>query len=105
MRAGQLRHYITIQRDTGATSDSYKQHVESWTTLAQVHVGIFPLSGREAEIAKQTQADLTHKIIMRHTDINPKDRIRWGSRTFNVVSVLNTEERGRELSIMANERL
>jgi len=97
MRAGELRHHVTIQRNTATAQDNYGQVVESWTTIATRWASIRPVSGDEAEEGKQVKAKATHEIKLRHlADITTKDRAKLGSRSFNIYSIINTEEKNKE---------
>jgi SPP1 family predicted phage head-tail adaptor len=104
LRIGALRHQVTIQSYT-KSRDSYGGEVETWTDL---HTGVWasvePLIGREYLAAKQVQAEVSHKVRMRYiAGLLPAMRIVWGTRTFEIESILNVQERNRELVIMATE--
>jgi len=102
MRAGALNKRVIIERKTDARG-TYGEPVATWATLLTVWAGIKPVSGNEQVQGGQLDATATHSITMRHTDILSTDRINFGGRIFNIVSVLDQEERGRELKIMAIE--
>ncbi len=102
MRAGRLRKKVTIERYT-ATRGSYGEEVETWATLLAVWAAIEPASGTEAVQGGAVDAKVTHMVTMRHTDITQADRITWSSRVFNIVRVLDRQERGTELKIEAIE--
>lgn len=96
MRTGSLRHRIDIQREKSpATRSESGEEVPVWQTLVTRYASIEPLSGRELWQARQVRPDVTHKIIMRFFAMTPKYRLKFGSRIFNVVSVLNPGERAR----------
>jgi len=97
MRAGELRHQVTIQRNTATAQDNYGQVVESWSTIATRWASIRPMTGDESEEGKQVKAKATHEIKMRYlVDITTKDRVKLGTRIFNVYSIINTEEKNKE---------
>jgi SPP1 family predicted phage head-tail adaptor len=103
MRAGPLRHRIAIERVT-ETRDTDGSAIETWSTYATVQASIEPISGREYFAAQSTQADLTHRIVMRYlSGIIPKMRVKYRSRIFDILSVINVEERNRELQLMCRE--
>lgn len=105
MRAGKLRHRITIERVTevpGGTGEP----TESWTSFAQVMASVEPLTGRELFDSSQTQQDTPTRFRTRYVPgVKVKDRISWDSRLFDIVSVSSIDERDRELEIMATEHL
>lgn len=104
MRAGQLRHRLEIQTKSG-TQDTYGQPAEDWTTQATVWGSVEPLLGRERFTAQQTQAEVTHRIRIRHRDLTAKSRIKFGSRYFEIIEILNPKERNVELSLLAKEEI
>jgi len=103
MRPGQLRHRISIQTNTPTTND-FNEEVEGWSTDATTWASIEPMSGKELVNAQQVVANITHKIIIRfRSGIAPQQRILFGSRIFNIESVINPEERNRELQLLCTE--
>ena len=99
----QLNHMIEIQR-RGQARDTVGQLKETWKNAGRVWASIRPVSGREYFSASGERAEITHSIILRHgVTVAPRDRIKLGTRTFNVVSVLNTGERNRYLKLMSVE--
>ena len=59
------------------------------------------------EIARQIKAEASHAISMRYlgpeVTLNPTDRLLLGSRTFNLVSAVNVEERDRRYELVVQE--
>ncbi len=103
MRAGQLRHEIIIQ-SAETTPNDLGEAVETWSTFAAVRAAIIPINGKEYFSAGQEQSNVSHKITMRYLpDVNTKMRILFGSRVYNIKSVINFQERGRELQLMVIE--
>lgn len=107
LRAGRMRHTITLQR-RGTTKDGVGQQVETWTNLGKVVASIEPVRGREYFTASGENSDVTHDIRCRgRSDIAPKpyDRVSFGSRLFNIKSVIDVSERGSEWQLMCVELL
>lgn len=103
MRSGPLRHQVTLRSYT-KTRDAYGGEIETWSDFATVWASVDPLIGREYIAAKQIQAEVSHKIRMRYINgVDPTMKIVFGSRTFEIVSILNVAEQNRELVIMATE--
>lgn len=103
MRAGRLRHRVTVEQPSVA-DDGYGGQARSWSAFATVWASVEPLQGHEYFQAQQAQATVTHKVTMRHLDGVTHDmRVKLGSRALNIVSVIDTEERGRELVLMCEE--
>jgi SPP1 family predicted phage head-tail adaptor len=104
MQAGQLRHQITIQQQS--TSLVGGERVTTWTTVVQTWAAISPLSGREYLNAATVNANVSHRIVMRYqSGIGSAMRVQYGTRVFDIQSVLNIDERNREMHLLCLERL
>ena len=106
MQSGKLRHIIEIQEPT-RVQDSTGDPIATWATIATRRASIAPLSGRELTNALQVSAEVTHKITIRGQglSVSPTYRILFGERIFEIVSSLNTEEKGLEIILLAIERV
>lgn len=103
IRAGQLRHSVTIQRaiETRGADGSTAQ---TWITYASVFAAIEPVSGREYFAAQAEGSDVTHRVTIRYIKgLTTKDRVLFGTRTFDIESILNTGELNAELVLMCSE--
>ena len=93
MKAGKLRHRLSLQSGT-ESQDDYGQVTETFAEFAEVWGSITPLRGLELIHAQQVQSEVTHKCFIRYnSSIDTKDRIVFGSRTFEIMSILNADER------------
>jgi SPP1 family predicted phage head-tail adaptor len=105
MRAGPLRCRITIEA-AAETQGSDGSILTTWETFATAWASIEPLIGREYFAQQREQATVSHKIRMRHQPgITHKMRVAWGSRIFEIESVLNVGERNREIVLMCSENV
>ena len=103
LRAGQMRHQLTIQQDTGTQSTS-GEVTPNWTTYSAWWAEIVPLSGGEAIAARENYGTVTHRLTGRWlSGVTPKMRAILGSRVFQIDAVLNIGERNRELRIFCTE--
>ena len=104
MRAGSLRHTVTVQQRT-ELPDAYGEPAQTWTTLhANQPASIEPLSGRELITAQAVQSDVTHRVRMRYVaGVQTKHRILFGSRVFDIRAVRNVDERNIELEMLCTE--
>ena len=106
MRAGTLRHQITVQAYGVNAANAYGELTENYDAGILRWASIKPLSGIERDRAMGVVGEVSHKIVIRShgaDECNPEDRIPFDSRTFNVVSVLNPKEIGERLEILAKE--
>ena len=106
MRAGKLRHLVTIESPIDVPTEAGEWEVAIWGTWATRRAEIIPLKGDERFQAEHLDPELTHQINMRYVDgILPSMRIVLGARTFDIKSALNVDERSRETEILATERI
>lgn len=103
MRAGGLRHRITIQSVT-ETSDGMGGFTEAWATYVTAWADIKPVKGEEALEHKKLEHELVHRIWTRYiSGITTKMRIVWGTRTMRIIGLRNPDERDKMFEIMAEE--
>ncbi len=104
MQSGKLRHRVEVQTNTTAP-DTTGQPVDSWAVTATVRAAINPLSGNELLIAQQVTPQVTHEIILRHRALTAAQRLveSGGTRTFEILRVMNINERNHELRVLCVE--
>ncbi len=105
MQAGALRHRVAIQRKT-RVSDGQGGYTETWATVTNgaVCASIEPASSKEVFHAHQLNHLVTHKIVCRFlSGVTSADRVVFGTRAFNIRSVLNPLERNRMLVLLCEE--
>jgi len=103
MQAGKLRHRIELQSNT-PTQDSYGEPIASWATDDTVWASIEPLSGRELLRAQEVQAEVTTRIRIRYSAYAiPQARVKWGTRYFEIVSIINDRSIDREQELLCVE--
>ena len=106
MRAGLLRHRVTIQEKGTVERNSYGEEVITWAEVDTVWGSVEPLLGKEFLAAKREGAEVTTRIRIRYrSGITPTMRVVWGSHTYDIESVVEVEGRGRELQLMCREVL
>lgn len=103
LRAGLLDRRIRLQRRS-AVPDTYGQAVEKWDDIATVWARVEPIAGREPFGQQQfvAKGDVRFTIRFRN-DLTPLDRIVYGEREYDVLSVLEVG-RGEALQIVAETR-
>ena len=105
MNAGSLRHRFVI-KTAQEIENTFGEIVETPLTFATVWASIEPLSGRELFQAQQVQAEVTHRVRMRYlAGVTAKMTGLFGTREFQILSVINPEERNRELVLMCKEQV
>lgn len=105
MRAGRLRHRVRIENPVD-TADSQGSATRIWNLLRVVWAALEPLTAREQLQAAQVQHGITHNVLLRHVDgITPKSRLIFGTRTFHIVGISNTDERKKEWVLTCSEKV
>lgn len=100
--SGTMTKRITFQ-SLVTTQNEYGEMVSGWTDVKTVWASIEPLSGRDFFQAQAVQSEITHKIITRWTGATPDMRIKYGTRYFDIESVINEKEQGAKYIVMAKE--
>jgi SPP1 family predicted phage head-tail adaptor len=107
MRAGDLRHRITIQ-SLAETKNELAETETSPVKVMTVWASVEPLSGRELFLVQQYSSETTHRVRIRFQkslNLTTRHQISFKGRLFNIISVINKEERNVELEILCKESL
>ena len=103
MEVGTLNKRIEIQAATRVSNDM-GGFIETWGTIATVWAAIWPLSATETVQSMQTDMVVSQRIRIRYrSTFRPSWRLKFGNRYFNIVSILNPNERNEYLDILAKE--
>lgn len=94
MRSGLMRDYVTIQRNTPTQGNSGEE-IDNWAFFANAWIYLRATEGEESINSYQAR--------MRYMDIVHTDRILFGSRVFDIVSVLDKEGMQRNLVLELRE--
>jgi len=104
MRAGALRHRLTIQETIEGKDDRNTVTVTGWQDIATVWAAVEPLRGREYFQMQNTQSELTVRVRIRYLPgVAGAMRVIYGDRIFNIQSVIDVDERRREMELMCTE--
>ncbi|HEI8511243.1 TPA: phage head closure protein [Proteus mirabilis] len=102
--AGRFRHIITLQQPEPKPNRISGDEVIWRDVLKDIHASVEPLRGREYFQAQQVQSETTFRIRMRwFPQVKSTMRVCFGSRIFNIVAIIDPEERHRELQLMCKE--
>tara|TARA_R100000655_G_scaffold77938_1_gene117272 strand:- start:10959 stop:11279 length:321 start_codon:yes stop_codon:yes gene_type:complete len=100
---GQLRESITIQT-LASTKDTGGGISANFADSETIHARIKPTNGKEVFQQGVVQDRVTHEIFIRYnSSVTAKTRIKYGSRFFNIRSVINIDERDRYMKLLAEE--
>lgn len=105
MRSGDLRHTIELQSYT-STPDGMGGETASWSTEATVRAAIWPVSVNEQLRAAAPTAVGTHKIRIRYySGLSAAWRVKFGTRYFSIVSVVDANEKHEQIDLLCREVL
>ena len=103
MEGGKLRHYITLQSPAQVVDD-YGGVTETWTSQYKCYAEIDPPKGREYFAAGQKQSEITTRVRIRYySSVDHDWRVKWGTRYFDINSIVDTDERHVEQIMMCTE--
>jgi head-tail adaptor len=90
-----LRHRVIIESNSG-TTDGEGGFVDTWTTtIADVPASVDPIQAKQIFQYRSVNVDATHWIKMRgYISITESDRIRWGTRIFEILVIEDIQEMG-----------
>ena len=105
MRSGRLRHLMWLKEPTH-TSDGMGANTTTWGTVEVFWGSVEPLRGREWIASGLENSEVSGKIVRRYkSGITPDMIVAFGSRTFQIVSVINVDERNIEQQLMVTEKV
>ena len=103
MQSGDLNKRIEIQAAT-RVSDDMGGFGEVFSTIATVWAAIWPTSAKELTQSMQTDMVITRRIrIQYRSTFRPSWRLKFGNRYFNIVSILNPNEKNEYLDLICRE--
>lgn len=101
--AGRKNRRVTI-RGTTTTPDGSGGYTETPVDIATVWMRVVPLDGREQILAMQTGMVRPYRFEATYrSDVTGATTLVYDGRTFDIKSVVDVEERHRELHILAEE--
>lgn len=102
MRAGDLRHRITLQEYT-VSQDIEGVVMETWVDVVTIWARVKELTGREKLGGDQKITEVSIEILMRYRNgIDTAMRVRYGTRIFDIQNALS-DERKTELQLLCKE--
>lgn len=86
------------------TSDSGGGFSESWQIFASVWAEVKPLRGRENFADFKLHGTVNYRITIRYlSGIEPRMRVNYNGRIFNIRAVMNVDEADTVLELLAEE--
>ena len=101
MRAARLRHRITLRTFT-ESQNAIGENIKSYANGDTIWAAVEPTKGNEKIANSHITSETDVKFLIRYkTGITPEQQITWDSKTYEIVSIINPEQRNRELAIYA----
>lgn len=102
MNVGAMCHRITFQRQM-PEKDVLGGQTGPWEDVATTWAQIKPVSGKEY-FSQVRETTVSHKIYCRYRPgITPRMRIKFRERIFEIISVINWDEKNEGLTLMCEE--
>jgi SPP1 family predicted phage head-tail adaptor len=99
-----LRHRLTLEQ-LSRVADEGGRFTESWVAVATLSADLRPIGGEERFEADRLAGSITHEVVLRYrAGVVPAMRFRRASRIFQILSVIDVEERRRWLKCWCEER-
>lgn len=103
MRKMDKLHLLIIEQPTNTLND-FGETVQTWATFVTVFGAIQGIAGREFIIANNKNAEMDYRVYTEYIQgVTPAMRVKFGTRLFAIVSVINVDELNRELQLLCKE--
>lgn len=106
MRAGTLKHRVTLQRQTPSGGDATWAAPTTWVDEHRVWASVQADAGAESKADNAVMTAVSYTIRIRFlADVTSEWRMLWNGKTLDIVSVIDPTGRGHELEIKAIENV
>ncbi len=103
IRFADLRHRLTLEQPV-SSPDGAGGVTITWSALKVLWARIEPKTGRETFTHDQMETVISHEITARYdAAIRPNMRLLKNSRIFEILAVINLEEKSRWQQILVRE--
>jgi SPP1 family predicted phage head-tail adaptor len=103
MRAGELKHPVTIQNAT-VTPDEYGAGAKTWGAFKETRAAIWPAKTDEVVIDGKLTAVSRHTIRIRYVaGVTAGMRVLFGTRTFEILGTRILNEQKRYIDLTCKE--
>jgi SPP1 family predicted phage head-tail adaptor len=104
IRAGELRERVTVQIASG-TTNAFGETLLVWSDSSAVWASVQGQSARELPTPFQKEATISHRVRLRYLPgLTQQMRFSWRSRTLEIVSLLEHENRSEHEAVCTEKR-
>jgi SPP1 family predicted phage head-tail adaptor len=101
--AGRLNKRVTLQKP-GSTNNDAGETVTTWSGQGSVWAEILPQGAAEFERVRAVHSSMTHQVTLRYrADLDNTWRILYGTRVFEILGIVNAEEKNAILALACEE--
>jgi len=101
---GRMRKRVVLKTIASTQETTYGSWTQTATVSSTRWASIEPISAREKLTAGQVVPEATHVVRMRYTSaVVPSATLTYGTRTFEIMAVINVEERNKVLELLCKE--
>lgn len=101
-----LKYKVIIQSYSDSI-DASGGPTGTWVNYLTRYASVVPLNGNEFFTAQTLTVDINVRIRLRYdalaATITSKHRVLWGSRIYDITTVINPKEANREIVLMCQE--
>lgn len=98
-----LRHQVALQ-SRSTVNDGFGQDMNAWTTVGTPFAEIEPAFGTSQQSGEAQTSSITHVLTIRfRPNITARMRVVYGARIFEILSVIDLEERHFWLQLLCEE--
>lgn len=103
MEIGKMKHRIEIQEPI-EVKDAYGGITTTYTTRRTCWSKITPMTGKEIYKFQKFDMRISHSVkLYYYSALEPSWRIKYGTRYFNIISIINDEEDNKSMSLLCEE--
>lgn len=104
-RTGEMRERVSIQK-YAETRSAMGSSIRDFVTENTVWAKVNPVGAKERLQADQVNSEITHRVSMRFYSpgITSADRLLFGTRKLNIISVIDVGERGCDTVLDVSEQ-
>lgn len=100
MKAGKLRHRVTLQTPVKVKDTSYGSETVTWSDFATVWASFTVRKANENFQSQQEKSEVIADMTMRYrAGVNSTMRAVYNGQAFEILSVIDTDERHVELAL------
>lgn len=105
MRGGLLRYRVERQAYSQAQDATTGEISKTWVTQDYPQASVEAVSGIEKWRAERVTADCDYLITIRYrAGVDTTQRVKWGTRYFEIKAVLDADGRKRKLELQCKEQ-